>query len=264
MENKGKTIQSVQRAIDILNCIAGARRGLTLKEISARLDLNENTVRGLAQTLQANGFLSKNPANAAYSLGYDLYVKGQMVYEAQLQQIIGAAYGELEAIAEQFNVSTCLQVSFHNSIYTVETVEAPRSHYAYVPRTNMDLPLHASASGKLMLAYMPVDQRKKLLPGLELEAVTEHTITDPEAFAREMDGICHRGYSMERGELSDGFSCVAAPFFNPDGSLRGSLSAVAASTVLDPISDQVVLKLKQACSRMDAMLTRRRIRQSLG
>lgn len=260
MEGKGKQIQSVQRAADILNCIAQARRGLTLKEISTRLDLNENTVRGLAQTLLSNGLLAKNPENAAYSLGYDLYVKGQMVYQAQLEQIIDLSYGELVSIAEQFNVSTCLQVSFHNNIYTVETVEAPRSHYAYIPRTNMELPLHASASGKLMLAYMSEETRQKLLRGVELKAVTRHTIVDPEAFSRELDAICGQGFALERGELSEGFSCIAVPFFNPDGSLRGSLSAVAATAVLEPIADQVVLKLKQACRRMDTMLLRRKSR----
>lgn len=260
MEQKGKPIQSVQRAADILNCIATSKRGMTIKELAARLDLNENTVRGLAQTLLYNGLLSRDPASGAYALGYDLYVKGQQVYKAQLEQIMGAACPYLEAIAEQFNVSTCLQIRFHNRIYTVDTVEAPRSLYAYMPKKHMDLPLHASASGKLLLAFLPEEKREKTLLSLELDPVTAHTITDRDSFLRELDAIYEQGYAMERGELSDGFLSLAVPFFDPDGSVRGSLSAVAATSVLDPVSDSVFQKLERACNRLSLMLSRRRTR----
>ena len=60
MNNNPKNIQSVQRAIDIINCVAEAERKISLKEISSKLGLNINTARGLAQTLLANGFLSKD------------------------------------------------------------------------------------------------------------------------------------------------------------------------------------------------------------
>lgn len=260
MEHKGKPIQSVQRAVDILNCIAAAKQGVTVKELAARLELNENTVRGLAQTLLHNGLLSRDPVSGAYALGYDLYVKGQQVYKAQLEQIMGAAYPYLEAIAGQFNVSTCLQVRFHNSIYTVDTVESPRSLYAYVPKKHMELPLHASASGKLLLAFLPEEKREKTLLSLELDPVTAHTITERESFLRELDTIYQQGYAMERGELSDGFHCLAVPFFDPDGSVRGTLSAVASTSVLGPVSDSVVQKLEQACNRLSLSLSRRRIR----
>lgn len=260
MEQKGKPIQSVQRASDILNCVAAAKHGLTIKELSARLDLNENTVRGLAQTLLHNGLLSRDPVSGSYTLGYDLYVKGQQVYKAQLEQIMGAAYPHLEAIAGQFNVSACLQVRFHNSIYTVDTVEAPRSLYAYVPKKNMELPLHASASGKLLLAYLPEEKRQKTLLSLDLDPVTIHTITERESFAQELDSIYRQGYAMERGELSDGFHCLAVPFFDPDGSVRGTLSAVASTSVLDPVADSVFQRLEQACNRLSHMLARRRPR----
>ena len=65
---KMNRIQSVQRAIDIINCIENAKRSLSLNEISSQLGLNINTARGLAQTLLANGYLSKDTKQGTYKL----------------------------------------------------------------------------------------------------------------------------------------------------------------------------------------------------
>ena len=75
MDGDIKKIQSVQRALDIINCVANSNSRITLKEITELLGLNINTARGLAQTLVLNGYLAKDVERGTYSLGYQFYTK---------------------------------------------------------------------------------------------------------------------------------------------------------------------------------------------
>ena len=125
MNNNPKNIQSVQRAIDIINCVAEAERKISLKEISSKLGLNINTARGLAQTLLANGFLSKDVEQGTYTLGYEFLTKSKLVYQLQIQRIRDIAHPYMKQLTEKYGVSSWLQISFYKDIYTVETLDAP-------------------------------------------------------------------------------------------------------------------------------------------
>jgi len=245
-----KTIQSVQRAIDIVNCVGDFGRNITLNEISSRLNLNINTVRGLAQTLLANGFLSRNAELGTYTLGYEFLTKSKLVYQFQVQRIRDAAYPDMERISERFGVSSWLQISFYRDIYTVETVEAPGSYYSYAPKSGANLLLHASASGKLRIAFMPENERKKVIDSLNLERLTEHTITDREVFANTIERVYAQGYATELDEMDIGISSVGAPFFDTSGTLGGTLSVVTSSAKLNLMLSDVIIGLKQACAKI--------------
>jgi len=260
MKESIKPIQSVQRAIDIINCVGDAGRNITLNEISARLCLNINTTRGLVQTLLANGFLSRDVELGTYTLGYEFLTKSKLVYQFQVRRIRDVAYPDMERIAEQFGVSSWLQIGFYRDIYTVETVEAPGSHYSYAPKSGANLPLHASASGKLRIAYMPEPERQKVLNGICLEPLTEHTITDRERLAGVIERVCSQGYATELEETDIGISSVAVPFFDTYGTLGGTLSVVAPSVKLNRILSDVIIDLKRVGGRItDSIATRRRI-----
>ncbi|MGL5436449.1 MAG: IclR family transcriptional regulator [Lachnospiraceae bacterium] len=259
MKDDIKTIQSVQRAIDIMNCVGDAGRKITLNEISSKLELNINTTRGLVQTLLANGFLSKDVEQGTYTLGFEFLTKSKLVYQLQIQRIRDIAFPDMERISEKYGVSSWLQTSFYRGIYTVEILEAPGSHYSYAPKSGANLPLHASASGKLRIAYMPELERKKILDSIVLEPLTEHTITDREKFAELIERAYSQGYATELEETDIGISSVAAPFFDAHGTLGGTLSVAAPSVKLNRILSNVVIDLKRAGMRItDSISTRRR------
>ncbi|NBJ00143.1 IclR family transcriptional regulator [Lachnospiraceae bacterium] len=232
MKEKVKIIQSVQRAIDIINCVGDAEKRISLREISSKLDLNINTTRGLVQTLLVNGFLSKNIEQGTYSLGYEFLTKSKLVYQLQIQRLRDSAYPHMERISEKYGVSSWLQISFYREIYTVEIVEPSNSHYSYAPKFGSNLPLHASASGKLRIAYMSDNERSKVLKGIRLEKLTPNTVTDPDEFERMIKQVYTQEYATELEEIDMGISCIAVPIFNAYGELKGTLSiAASAATV---------------------------------
>lgn len=257
MKDEAKNIQSVQRAIDIINCVANAGRGLAIKEISSRLDLNVNTTRGLVQTLLANGFLAKDVEHSEYTLGYEFLTKSYLLNKYHIKRIRDAAYPDMERISGRFGVASWLQVAFYRNIYTVETVEAPGSHYSYAPKSDSNLPLHATASGKLHLAYMSEPERQKVLGGLSFEPLTEFTITDRDKFTGEIEQVYGQGYAAEIEETDLGIGSIASPFFDADESLGGTLSVVAPAAKLNRIISDVIVELKRTCTRITAAISER-------
>lgn len=258
MKEEVKVIQSVQRAIDIINCVGDAGRKISLKEISSRLDLNINTTRGLVQTLLANGFLSRDTQLGTYTLGYEFLTKSKLVYHLQVQRIQEIAHPDMERISSRYGISSWLQISFYRDIYTVKTVEAPGSHYSYAPKSGANLPLHASASGKLRIAYMPEQERQKVLSSIHLEPLTEHTITDREKFADVIERVYSQGYATELDETDVGISSTSVPFFDARGILSGTLSVVAPSVKLNRILSEVIVDLKRTASRITNLISSRR------
>ena len=246
---KGKPIQSVQRALDIVDCIGGSREGLTLREISGRLDLNENTVRGLAQTLVSCGYLMRNEETGRYHLGLSFLVNGRQVYDEYVRFMRTAAYPQMMRIAEEFDLSVWLQACLFDRIYTVDIAEAPDKHYTYTPRPGSNVPHHATASGKLHIAYLPDRERNTLLQSMDYPKLTDHTITDPELFAKEIQKTRERGYSLVREETDVGMSGVGVPLLE-EGHFTGTLSIVAPTPLLTPLLDGVIPRLQQAADQI--------------
>jgi DNA-binding IclR family transcriptional regulator len=78
-------------------------------------------------------------------------------------------------------------------------------------------PLHSSAPGKVLWAFLPDAQRDAILQRVQLTPLTARTITSREAMLQELMRVRKLGYAMDRGEGLDGCNCVAAPVLDPHG-----------------------------------------------
>jgi DNA-binding IclR family transcriptional regulator len=86
------------------------------------------------------------------------------------------------------------------------------------------MPYYASASGKVMLAFMPLQQQKAIVKSTAMERLTPNTTTDPKVLFQELEVIKKRGYAVSEGERVEGVSCVAAPIFEPAGKVIGGIT----------------------------------------
>ena len=243
MRQSMKSIQSVQRAVDIINCVGYNSQGLTLREISEQLNLNINTVRGLINTLLHNGYLSKNQATGSYSLGFEFLSKSKRAYDMQVRGIYQIAFPHMSALAEKHNVTCWFQVAFYHDICTVDTVIPTNCHYAYVTKYGDRLPLHSSASGKLLLVFLPCEERARIVENLELTKYTDFTITDKDRLTKELDKVCSAGYSTELEEMDLGIGSIAAPYFNSGAALAGTLSVAAPVSIIHRSHQQLAADL---------------------
>ena len=151
---------------------------------------------------------------------------------------------------------TCnLAVLRRGELFYLDRVEADWALRLHLPPGTV-LPPHCSASGKLLLAYKPTDERAKILENLPLQQFTHRTITDRHLLESEMERIVSTGYAVDNEEYVLGVSCVAVPVRDSIGEVVAAI-AVHAATARLPLNQAMehIPKLKEASERISQTLS---------
>lgn len=213
-------IQSIQRAAAILRSFTETEPELGVVELGKRLDLHKSTVSRILSTLEDEGFVSQNPETGKYRLGVGL-VSLAGVALGRLN-VRGVAQPHLNGLVEfsQETVNVVLQDG--RECVNVERVASPKQ-IRYVGWIGRRMPLHCTAAGKVILAFMSLPERDKLLKG-PIPRYTSQTVTDKFKMDRDLDTVCQRGYAIVHEEFEDEFSAIAAPVFNHARKVAGVIS----------------------------------------
>jgi DNA-binding IclR family transcriptional regulator len=203
-------IQSVDRAIRILKALASGPGRLGVSDLSARLGLAKGTVHGLLRTLQEHGLVEQHADSDKYQLGPELLKLSNRYLDLNELRSRSLAWSELLATRAEEAVR-------------VGALHADRMlivHHVFRPDASLQilevgevLPLHATALGKAVLAYLPDEVRGDLV-GDELQKLTGHTLSTVRALGKELELTRDRGYAVEREEAVLGEAGVAAPIFD--------------------------------------------------
>jgi DNA-binding IclR family transcriptional regulator len=214
-------IQSVDRSARILKALAAGPRRLGVSELAERLDLSRPTVHGLLQTLQAHGFVEQDRDSDKYQLGAGLLQLGNSYLD--LNELRGRSIVHAERLAGRAQSAVRVGVMHGPVVVVVHHVFRPDAAFQ-VLEVGAQLPIHASALGKAILAYSPpslVDD----LTDEPLPRLTSRTLT-PKALRDELDGVRERGFARERDEAVLGESSVASPIFDHSGHAVGAIGVV--------------------------------------
>jgi DNA-binding IclR family transcriptional regulator len=228
MPNKRKTIQSVDRAASILKALAAGPRRLGVSDLAERLDLTRPTVHGLLQTLQAHGFVEQDRDSEKYQLGPSLLHLGNSYLD--LNELRGRSIVHAERLAERTGAAVRVGVLHGPSVIVVHHVFAPDRPFQ-VLEVGAQLPAHASALGKAMLAYDP--RVVADLTSEPLERLTGRTLGQT-ALRKQLAEVAENGIARERDEAVLGESSVAAPIFDHGGHAIGAIGVVGDTERLIP------------------------------
>ena len=234
-----KRIQSIQRAINILNCYNEEYPNLSLSQISEQLDLNINTVRGIVNTLEANGLLTHNASDNTYSLGLYFVLKSNLIYETRhLESFAEITTPYLQEISTNYSTFSSVQVVSQSNIFMIKTMQPPSSYYRIMAQLYSSLPYHCTSSGKLYLQYLSKDNLKSALANMNFEQYTPNTISNREELMDELQKQKERLYSLEKDERTIGISSIAAPILHSNRRLIGTISVTAPTqSILDQQED---------------------------
>jgi DNA-binding IclR family transcriptional regulator len=221
-------IQSIDRAAKVLLSLQGARH-LGITDLASLLDLPPSTVHGIVKSLQAHGLVAKEPSGNRYMLGPAL-LKLSNVYLDTLD-VRARSMRWTQELARRTELSIRLGVELFEEVIIINHDLRPDGS-RQMPETGLSIPAHASAMGKLLLAYNP-DQAKTLLQG-NLISLTGDTITDPSELAAELELILERGIAIERDEAVLGESSVAAPVVDSSGAVIAAVALVLPSNEWPP------------------------------
>lgn len=210
-------IQSVSRAIHLLNLIAAGRVEPTGTALAKAAGLAVPTAHHLLGTLTAHGMLARDN-RGGYALGPAVAV----LVDAYERDVSPPQYllGPLRMLVETSGETGYLATWRRGDIALLAVVDGDLPVRVSVPSGPYQ-DAHARASGKLLLALTTERQRTEYLAAHPLRAVTDRTITNAEQLAAQLAEIRKKGYAIDTEEFQDGVSCVAAPVLR-DGVLVAS------------------------------------------
>ncbi len=243
---EGKSVRSVERALDILLCFTDQPE-LTLTEISRKVNLNKSTVYRLLNALAKKGFVVKNKATDKYKLG--LAVWELFVHMERGEDPAVILLPEMERLRDQLDETVTLYIRDGRERVRVQAVESRQTIRRVAP-IGARMPLYVGASGKILTAYADPSTRDYILA----DPNWPENI-DQEQFVRNLHTIKKQGYATSIEEREVGTAAISAPILNRQG------ECVAALAVSGPSSRLTLEKMKQiapqvleAADRMGKML----------
>ena len=223
------SIQSVDRAARILKILAGGPRRLGVTELAQRLDLPAPTVHGLLQTLQAHGFVEQDRDSGKYQLGAGLLQLGNSYLD--LNELRARSIVHADRLAARADAAVRVGVLHGRSVIVVHHVFRPDATLQ-IPEVGAELPAHATALGKALLAWAPDEVVEDLLAE-GLPKLTARTLA-PAAFKADLAAIRESGVARERDEAILGEASLAAPIFDHAGHGVGAIGIVGDTERLLP------------------------------
>ena len=212
-------VQSVDRALSILEILA-RRHDAGVTEIGKELGVHKSTAFRLLAALETRGFVEQSEDRGNYRLGFGIVrLAGAITAQLDLNR---QGQDACERLAADLGDTVNLAILDGNRAVNISQsrgAAAVASHNWIGQQT----PLHATSSGKVLLAYGPADVRAAVLAG-PLERFTDATITDPAALSAELGRIGGTGWGCTAEEYEIGLNAVAAPIRGADGSVVAALS----------------------------------------
>lgn len=219
----GRQIQSVSRALQIVEVIAVERDGLTLSELADRVGLNSSTCHHLVGTLVAHGFLVHLGRNRGYALG------------RKLHELVAVSDGEndpavllkndIVELGERLGHSVQLAVLSETSLLTKLRFVPPVATATESDELTKMTAMHATATGKAILAWLPEIELVRVISANGLTRYTDNTITTLSGLVEELRFVRRRGYSVDDEELKEGVVCIGSALRDPGGAIVASISA---------------------------------------
>ncbi len=214
-------IQSVKRALDILNLFTSARPQLGISDISKLMGLPMPTVHGLVKTLRNDNFLIQNEDSKKYSLGFKIHELGSyLTTTLKINQVGGDIVNELSkktgAISRigLWDQNTIL-ITYHGF---------PGNDSSQFPQLGPRIPGHCTALGKAVLTTFSQDRLEEYLEDKPLVKYTSNTITDKKKLYKILKKGASNGYISESEEYFAGINCIAVPVFDFSGKSVGAVS----------------------------------------
>lgn len=216
------SIQSVDRAVTLLEAIAEAGGETTLTELSHRTRLNISTCHHLLSTLVHRGYVAKVPVRRSYALGARvLFLANACLRQVDLP---ARALPFIEKINELTGETVHLAVLQGDAMMKVAKRES--RHPVRVDTGTLgktDAP-HATATGKAMLAWLPEDDMRRVLSN-GLARFTPKTITEWPALIEALRHVRRNGYAIDDEEYQPGVICIGAAIRDHNGAVVGAISA---------------------------------------
>ena len=244
VRDRGK-LDSVRNAARLLKQFNYREQELGVSELARRLGLGKSTAHRLVATLAAEQLLEQNRETGKYRLGLAIYDLGASV--SAHFALHEAALPSMAQLRNATGETVQLAVLDGREVVYIDRLEGPASvrMFLEIGRRNW---AHCTATGKVLLAYVPDDRLERLLAGWELTRKTPYTITDHRLLREELLKVRRRGWADNRYESEINHLSVGAPVRNAMGDVVAAMSVAGPAKRMDPALDRVTMELLEAAA----------------
>jgi len=225
-------VQSLVRALALVNRLAEADEGVSLTELAQQVGLSPSTAHRLLTTLEQERFVHYDAERRLWSVGVQAFMTGNAFLKTR--QLVALARPHMRALMEDSEETVNLAVEDQFAAVYLAQVECRQMMRAFA-RPGGRVPLHCSSVGKALLSAMPDSQLSKVLHRQGLPRVTVKTINTTAALREDLARSRERGYAVDDEEHAVGLRCIAAVIFNENAE---PIAAVSLSGPMVRIPDE--------------------------
>lgn len=213
-------IHSIEKALDVFEALS-ERESLSLIELTELVNQPKSSLYRIILTLEKRGYIARSEEDGKYCLGYkQLLITKNLLEKNSLRS---AALAEMNKLVAKYGDTVNLCVLMEQEIVYIEIIEGTYA-LRMSDRVGSKSPFHATATGKAITAYLPVEQLDALLAERGLLRLTPNTITGEDAYRQELAKVRALGYALDNEEITQGARCVGVPIFDKPGQAVAALS----------------------------------------
>ncbi|MCF4097566.1 IclR family transcriptional regulator [Maritalea mediterranea] len=204
-------VQSLDRAFALLNIIAAAPDGIALGVLAQKAGLAPSTTHRLLGALEGQGVVEFDGQGGVWQIGLAAFQIGAGFI--QRRDFIAAARAPMRQLMQDAGETVNLAILHQHRVVFVAQIECEEVMRMAVKIGSIG-PLHASAVGKAMLAFLSPELAAQLIKRLNFPKLTAKTLPDNVSFENELQKVRDQGFALDDEEQSRGLRCIAAPVFN--------------------------------------------------
>lgn len=219
MSEDRNLVQAVLKALEILEEICRQEQ-CGVRELSEKVGINRSTVNRLVATLERAGYLEQEKDRGKYRATLRLFELGNKIVEDL--NIKDYAYPIMQKLSEATHETVYLAVMAGKQFMYVSMIDSPQMLKCSAAMGSHP-PVYCSASGKVLLAYLPEDKKRIFIPD-EFQSFGPNTIKNMAELEVELNKIRQNGYATDDEEWHQNIRAVAAPVWNHDGRVKATLA----------------------------------------
>lgn len=214
-------VQSIDRALSILEVLSDYSEGLGVTEISEQVNLHKSTVYRLLTTLIYKGYVVQDAETNKYGITLKLFELGSKKVESM--DLLSVSKEYTKKLMESVNEVVHLVVREGSEIVYIDKVEANNT-IMMASTIGKRSPMYCTSVGKAILAHLPEKKVKEIWDNSKIVKYTDYTITNFEELKTELEDIRQKGYAVDNEENEIGVRCIGVPIFNRHGKVEAAIS----------------------------------------
>ncbi|MEQ4484651.1 IclR family transcriptional regulator [Cohnella silvisoli] len=221
MKQPTHKVKSADRVLDIFELFTVGQDSYSLTEISKLLNMPSSSTYLILQNMLNRGYLEVDKSGKQFKIGYKLFMLRSRY--SQGTSLSDEFYRIAEKMIAQLNETVNLSIRVGNELRYIGEKTSTNA-LRYTPNLGESFPLHATASGKILLATLTVEQLREIYPSDQLEQVTDRTISSFDDLLIELEKVKASGYGYNRGETVTGVTCVAGAVLDGNNKVAAAIS----------------------------------------